>query len=184
MKLKFDPNLQFQIDAVQVMTEVFDGQPLSEGDLEIGFYRQDRLFHSELGVGNQLVLDEKMILENVRKIQQHNSIERVNALQGMNFSIEMETGTGKTYVYLRSIFELNRKYGFKKFVIVVPSVAIREGVLKNLEISKEHFLHLFNHVSYDYFVYDSKKVNQVRQFAMSNQVQIMKSKGIDDFRTV
>ena len=183
MKLKFDPNLQFQIDAVQVMTEVFDGQPLSEGDLEIGFYRQDRLFHSELGVGNQLVLDEKMILENVRKIQEHNSIERVNALQGMNFSIEMETGTGKTYVYLRSIFELNRKYGFKKFVIVVPSVAIREGVLKNLEITKEHFLHLFNHVSYDYFVYDSKKVNQVRQFAMSNQVQIMII-NIDAFRKI
>ena len=183
MKLKFDPNLQFQIDAVQVMTEVFDGQPLSEGDLEIGFHRQDRLFHSELGVGNQLVLDEKMILKNVRKIQEHNSIERVNALQGMNFSIEMETGTGKTYVYLRSIFELNRKYGFKKFVIVVPSVAIREGVLKNLEITKEHFLHLFNHVSYDYFVYDSKKVNQVRQFAMSNQVQIMII-NIDAFRKI
>ena len=183
MKLKFDPNLQFQIDAVQVMTEVFDGQPLSEGDLEIGFYRQDRLFHSELGVGNQLVLDEKMILKNVRKIQEHNSIERVNALQGMNFSIEMETGTGKTYVYLRSIFELNRKYGFKKFVIVVPSVAIREGVLKNLEITKEHFLHLFNHVSYDYFVYDTKKVNQVRQFAMSNQVQIMII-NIDAFRKI
>lgn len=183
MKLKFDPNLQFQIDAVKVMTEVFDGQPLSEGDLEIGFQRQDRLFRSELGVGNHLVLDDKKILNNVREIQERNDIERVSSLQGMNFSVEMETGTGKTYIYLRSIFELNRKYGFKKFVIVVPSVAIREGVLKNLEITKEHFLHLYNHVSYDYFVYDSKKVNQVRQFAMSNQIQIMVI-NIDAFRKI
>ena len=183
MKLKFDPNLQFQIDAVKAMTDVFDGQPLSEGDLEIGFQRQDWLFRSELGVGNHLILDEKKILVNVKAIQERNDIERVTSLQGMNFSIEMETGTGKTYIYLRTIFELNRKYGFKKFVIVVPSVAIREGVLKNLDITKEHFLHLFNHVSYDHFVYDSKKVNQVRQFATSNQVQIMII-NIDAFRKI
>jgi len=181
MKLKFDPNLQFQIDAVNAMTDVFDGQPLSEGDLEIGFKRQDWIFQTELGVGNRLVLDEKAILKNVQLIQERNSIEKTQFLQGMHFSVEMETGTGKTYVYLRTIFELNKKYGFKKYVIVVPSVAIREGVLKNLDITKEHFLHLYNNVPYDYFVYDSKKVNQVRQFATSNQIQIMVI-NIDAFR--
>lgn len=181
MKLKFDPNLQFQIDAVNAMTDVFDGQPLSEGDLEIGFKRQDWIFQTELGVGNSLVLDESALLENVRLVQENNGIELISALQGRHFSIEMETGTGKTYVYLRTIFELNKKYGFKKYVIVVPSVAIREGVLKNLDITKEHFLHLYNNVSYDYFVYDSKKVNQVRQFATSNQIQIMVI-NIDAFR--
>ena len=85
----------------------------------------------------------------------------------------METGTGKTYVYLRTIFELNRKYGFKKFIIVVPSVAIREGVLKNLEITSEHFKALYNNVEFEYFVYDAKKVNRLRQFAVSNQIQIL-----------
>ena len=94
-------------------------------------------------------------------------------LQGMHFSVEMETGTGKTYVYLRTIFELNAKYGFKKFIIVVPSVAIREGVLKSLEITREHFSTLYNNIPIDFFVYDSKKLVKVRQFATSNQIQIM-----------
>jgi len=93
----------------------------------------------------------------------------------------METGTGKTYVYLRTVFELSRKFGFKKFIIVVPSVAIREGVLKNLEITAEHFKALFKNLEYEYFVYDAKKVNRLRQFATSNQVQILVI-NIDAFR--
>jgi len=181
MRLKFDPNLQFQIDAVNAMTEVFYGQPLSEGDLEIGFKRMDWIFQTELGIGNNLILDESVLLKNIHLVQEDNDIEKVSSFQGRHFSIEMETGTGKTYVYLRTIFELYKKYGFKKFVIVVPSVAIREGVLKNLDITKEHFLHLYNNVSYDYFVYDSKKINQVRQFAASNYIQIMVI-NIDAFR--
>jgi type III restriction enzyme len=97
----------------------------------------------------------------------------VAGLQGREFSIEMETGTGKTYVYLRTIFELNKTYGFKKFIIVVPSVAIREGVLKSIEITKDHFKTLYDNVPFDYFVYDSKRLGKVRQFATSNQIQIM-----------
>lgn len=93
----------------------------------------------------------------------------------------METGTGKTYVYLRTIFELNRKYGFKKFIIVVPSVAIREGVLKNLEITREHFRALFNNIEFEHFVYDAKKVNKLRQFAASNTIQVLVI-NIDAFR--
>src|SRR5439155_16214510 len=103
------------------------------------------------------------------------------ARQCPHFSVEMETGTGKTYVYLRTIFELSQRYGFKKFVIVVPSVAIREGVLKNIEITHEHFRALYNNIEFEYFVYDAKKVNKLRQFAISNTIQILII-NIDAFR--
>jgi restriction endonuclease len=93
----------------------------------------------------------------------------------------METGTGKTYVYLRTIFELSRRYGLQKFIIVVPSVAIREGVLKNIEITAEHFRALYNNLPFEHFVYDAKKVNRLRQFAVSNTVQILVI-NIDAFR--
>ena len=85
----------------------------------------------------------------------------------------METGTGKTYVYLRTIFELNRRYGFTKFVIVVPSVAIKEGVYKTLQITEEHFRSLYANAPFDYFLYDSTKLGQVRNFATSSHIQIM-----------
>ncbi|MFC1645493.1 DEAD/DEAH box helicase family protein, partial [Patescibacteria group bacterium] len=99
--------------------------------------------------------------------------EFIQSLDFRDFSIEMETGTGKTYVYLRTIFELNRKYGLKKFIILVPSVAIREGVLKTLEQTRDHFLDLFEGVGFGYFSYDSKKLSQVREFIQSLDVQIM-----------
>jgi type III restriction enzyme len=93
----------------------------------------------------------------------------------------METGTGKTYVYLRTIFELSRRFGIQKFIIVVPSVAIREGVLKNIEITAEHFRALYNNLPFEHFVYDAKKVNRLRQFAVSNTLQILII-NIDAFR--
>jgi type III restriction enzyme len=98
-----------------------------------------------------------------------------------HFSVEMETGTGKTYVYLRTIFELSRRFGFQKFIIVVPSVAIREGVLKNIEITADHFRALYNNPPFEHFVYDAKKVNRLRQFATSNTLQILVI-NIDSFR--
>ena len=90
-----------------------------------------------------------------------------------NFSVEMETGTGKTYVYLRTIFDLNRKYDFKKFIIVVPSVAIREGVLSSIDLMREHFKTLYDNACFDHFVYNSSELSKVRQFAVSNEIQIM-----------
>src|SRR5207237_9206597 len=90
-----------------------------------------------------------------------------------DFTVEMETGTGKTYVYLRTIFELNRRYGFTKFVIVVPSVAIKEGVYKTLQITEDHFRSLYANTPFDYFLYDSTKLGQVRNFATSPNIQIM-----------
>ncbi len=173
MKLKFDPSLEYQQNAVNAVIDVFSGQPPAQSNFEISAAAGSGMLLTELGVGNCITLNDEQLLKNVKKIQGKNNIDETSVLQGRNFSVEMETGTGKTYVYLRSIFELSKKYGLKKFIIVVPSVAIREGVLKSIEIMKDHFLTLYDNVPFDYFVYDSKKLGRVRQFATSNQLQIM-----------
>ncbi len=172
MKLQFDPNQNYQKQAINAIVDIFEGQPLSSSELDFTL-TYGSLSLSENGVGNNIVLTDEQILNNVQEVQQRNDIEPVSELDGMNFSIEMETGTGKTYVYLRTIYELNEKYGFKKFVIVVPGVAIREGVLKNLEITCDHFQTLYDKVPVDFGVYDSGKVSQLRGFASSNTVQVL-----------
>ena len=173
MKLHFDSNQEYQIEAIRAVTDLFEGQPLSGGDFEFSLTETGALL-SENGVGNSLTLNEEQVWENVKSIQQRHEIKTANKeLQGMNFSVEMETGTGKTYVYLRTIYELNKLYGFKKFVIVVPSIAIREGVLKNLQITHEHFQTLYDKVQLNYDVYDSKKVSNLRGFAAGNAIQIL-----------
>ena len=174
MKLKFDPSLDYQRGAMDAVVSVFDGQPfVHAGTLVLQTGPIDGLFQSELGIGNRLELDEEEILDNVRAIQEANGIEKCEVLQGMEFSVEMETGTGKTYVYLRTIFELNRAYGFRKFIIVVPSVAIREGVLKSIDMTKSHFETLYGRTPFDHFVYDARRLEKVRQFVGSNHIQIM-----------
>ncbi|PIP70589.1 MAG: DEAD/DEAH box helicase, partial [Nitrospirae bacterium CG22_combo_CG10-13_8_21_14_all_44_11] len=173
MKLHFDSNQEYQIEAIRAVTDIFEGQLLSGGDFEF-FLTEAGALLSENGVGNRLTLTEDQIWENVKSIQQRHEIKTENKeLQGMNFSVEMETGTGKTYVYLRTIYELNKLYGFKKFVIVVPSIAIREGVLKNLQITHEHFQILYDKAQLNYDVYDSKKVSSLRGFAAGNAIQIL-----------
>jgi type III restriction enzyme len=185
MKLKFDANQQYQLDAVNAVVSVFDGQPLNQGDFEVTVSQEEvgSLFAPTdvIAVGNRLAISEEQLLKNIQATQLSKDLEPDSAFKGNHFSVEMETGTGKTYVYLRSIFELNRKYGFKKFIIVVPSVAIREGVLKNLEITQEHFKALFNNVAYEYFVYDAKRINRLRSFATGTQIQILVI-NIDAFR--
>src|SRR6266568_772557 len=196
MKLQFDAKQPYQIEAVSAVVDLFDGQPISQPDYATIMQTFDTpLFGSvgqtELGIGNKLAVDAETILKNVQRVQERNDLDPdkthlpaiydASSPAPLNFSVEMETGTGKTYVYLRTIFELSRKYGFKKFIIVVPSVAIREGVLKNLEITAEHFKALFNNLEYEHFVYDAKKVNRLRQFALSNHVQILVI-NIDAFR--
>jgi type III restriction enzyme len=173
MKLHFDSNQEYQLDAIQAITDIFEGQPLSGGDFEFSVSSVGALL-SEFGLGNRLTLSEGQILDNVKAIQQRNEIkEIVTELQGMNFSVEMETGTGKTYVYLRTIYELNKLYGFKKFVIVVPSIAIREGVLKNLQITNEHFQSLYDKAVVNFDIYDSRRVSHLRSFASANTIQIL-----------
>jgi len=172
LKLHFDPNQQYQIDAIRSITDIFEGQPLNLG--EFGFsLNPERFLFQEGGIGNRLLITEEQILKNVREIQRKNEIPISDTLNGMHFSVEMETGTGKTYVYLRTIYELNKKYGFKKFVIVVPSIAIREGVLKNLEITFEHFQNLYDKIPVNFDVYDSKRVSSLRSFAINNTIQIL-----------
>ncbi len=129
---------------------------------------------SENGFGNKLNLSEHQIWKNIESIRHRNQLTAAKqTFQGMHFSIEMETGTGKTYVYLRTIYELQKLYGFKKFVIVVPSIAIREGVLKNLEITHQHFQSLYDKAAINFEVYDSKKVSNLRGFASNNAIQVL-----------
>jgi len=174
MKIKFDSNQPYQRDAMDAVLGLFDGQPLCSGAFEFELSDAGSLAGlTELGLGNRLALDEAALLRNLQTVQQANKLPPSAALDGMNFSLEMETGTGKTYVYLRSIFELHQRYGFSKFIIVVPSVAIREGVITSLRLMKEHFQALFGNVAFDSWVYDSKQYSKLRQFAQSSTLQIL-----------
>jgi len=176
MKIVFESNLEYQLRAVQSVVDVFESNLIEETDLEffINSSLENKLFSEGINfVANKLFLTEKQILKNLQKIQQENELPVSSFLEGFNFSVEMETGTGKTYVYLRTIYELNKKYGFKKFVIVVPSIAIREGVLKNLEITYEHFQNLYDKVPVNYYVYDSSKISLLRSFASNNNIEIL-----------
>lgn len=172
MKLTFEPNLNFQQEAIKSVTDLFEGQPLEDSIMEFKINEEGNL-NLINGVRNNLVLSEEQVLSNLQIVQANNEIRISDKLDGMHFSVEMETGTGKTYVYLRSIYELNKLYGFKKFVIVVPSVAIREGVLKNLEITHEHFQLLYDNAPVNFQVYDSTKVSTLRAFATTNNIEVL-----------
>ncbi len=178
MKLHFEPNLDYQLQAIEAVCDLFRGQEIcsteftvvrdpSDPQLRIGFAEHD------LGIGNRLTLLDDEIAANLNEIQARNSLAPSTTLATGDFTVEMETGTGKTYVYLRTVFELNKRYGFTKFVIVVPSIAIKEGVYKTLQITEDHLKGLYAGVPFDYFLYDSSKLGQVRNFATSAQIQIM-----------
>jgi len=165
MKLKFEPDLDFQIEAINSIVDIFEGQEICRTNFTVAPLSTDQLSYNELGIGNRLELLEEDILKNIRNIQLRNGLKSSSNLDSMDVTVEMETGTGKTYVYLRTIFELNKKYGFTKFVIVVPSIAIKEGVYKSLEITEEHLRALYDNTQYDYFIYDSGKLEQVKKLA-------------------
>ncbi|SMD45230.1 type III restriction enzyme [Aquiflexum balticum DSM 16537] len=172
MKLTFESNLSYQQEAIKSITDLFEGQPLEDSLIEFNLKEEGTLDFIN-GVSNNLILSEEQILANLKGIQSANEISVSKKLDGMHFSIEMETGTGKTYVYLRTIYELNKLYGFKKFVIVVPSVAIREGVLKNLEITHEHFQTLYDNVPINYQVYDGAKPSTLRGFTTNHNIEVL-----------
>ena len=179
MKLKFDSTLSYQLEAIKSVTDLFDGQPARSSGFQIDFGKGGSMYN-DLGIGNDLALSGELIVQNLHTVQSRNNVPKSRKLQEegaaydfFNFSVEMETGTGKTYVYLRSIFELNKLYGFKKFIIVVPSVAIREGVTSSIKLMRDHFRGLYNNVAFDHFVYQSKDLSRVRQFAVNNEIQIM-----------
>ena len=172
MKLTFEPNLEYQQEAIGAVVGLFEGQTLEDSDYRYGM-REEGQFDFINGVGNHLALTDEQILANLQKVQEQNEVPVSELLDGMHFSVEMETGTGKTYVYLRTIYELNSRYGFKKFVIVVPSVPIREGVLKNLQITHEHFQTLYDNIPVNYKVYDRNRISQLRGFATSDNIEIL-----------
>lgn len=148
MKLHFEPNLDYQMQAIEAVCDLFRGQEVCRteftvtmkapmpvgGDLFPGTQPEQMtlgLAESDLGVGNRLTLLDDELLKNLNDVQLRGGLPPSGSLTSGDFTVEMETGTGKTYVYLRTIFELNKRYGFTKFVIVVPSVAIKEGVYKH-----------------------------------------------------
>ncbi len=178
MKFHFDPDLDFQREAIEAVCGLFHGQEVCRTEFTVVRSAEDlqeRMFfaQNDLGVGNRLQLLEDELLANLRKVQIRNGLRPAEAIESGDFTVEMETGTGKTYVYLRTLFELNRRFGFTKFVIVVPSVAIKEGVYKSIQMMEDHFRTLYANVPFDYFLYDSAKLGQVRNFATSSNIQIM-----------
>ena len=189
MKLHFEPDLDYQLQAIEAVCDLFRGQEVCRTEFTVTMKAPapaDDLFpgtaprqltlgvaESDLGVGNRLTLLDDELHSNLQDVQLRNGLPPSGTLASGDFTVEMETGTGKTYVYLRTIFELNKRFGFTKFVIVVPSVAIKEGVYKTLQITEDHFKGFYVGVPFDYFLYDSTKLGQVRNFATSSNIQIM-----------
>jgi len=177
MKLHFEPNLDYQHSAIEAVCDLFRGQEICRTEFTVtkDWGKQVALpgYESDLGIGNRLTLLDDELIANLNDIQLRNGLAPSTSLASGDFTVEMETGTGKTYVYLRTVFELNKRFGFTKFVIVVPSVAIKEGVYKSLQITEDHFRALYANVPFEFFLYDSSKLGQVRNFATSPHIQIM-----------
>ena len=178
MKLHFEPNLDYQLQAIEAVCDLFRGQEACRTEFTVTMKLPDQqmtlgVAETDLGVGNRLTLLDDQLLQNLSDVQLRGGLAPSSVLASGDFTVEMETGTGKTYVYLRTIFELNKRYGFTKFVIVVPSVAIKEGVYKSLQITEEHFKGIYAGVPVDFFLYDSGKLGQVRNFATSSTIQVM-----------
>ncbi|MBS0455610.1 MAG: DEAD/DEAH box helicase family protein [Proteobacteria bacterium] len=178
MKLHFEPDLDYQQQAIESVCDLFRGQEVCRTEFTVTMRLPEQqltlgVAETDLGVGNRLTLLDDQLLKNLQGVQLRNGLAPASSLTSGDFTVEMETGTGKTYVYLRTIFELNKRYGFTKFVIVVPSVAIKEGVYKSLQITEDHFKALYAGVPVDFFLYDSSKLGQVRNFATSSTIQVM-----------
>lgn len=173
MKLKFK-NQDFQTDAVNSVVDLFSGQEKLQSTFEIVQEAQLSLYQNDLGIGNGVNISDEQLSANMHEVQRAHNLPTSDIKDGMrSFCIEMETGTGKTYVYTKTIFELHKRYGFTKFIIVVPSVAIREGVYKSFEITNEHFMNQYDNVPCRYFIYNSSKLSDVKQFATSSNIEIM-----------
>lgn len=169
MELQFE-TLDYQTHAIQAAVDLFIGQPNQQ--TEFGLKAQnDMRFVANLS----LQINDEQLQQNLTKQQnQLNFYHTLIEEQGRNFTVEMETGTGKTYVYLRTIFELNRQYGWQKFVIVVPSVPIREGVLHTLETTRSHFATLFDNPSVNpKYEYKSNQLSRLKAFATANHIEIL-----------
>lgn len=176
LEFKYSADQEHQTAAVEAVCDLFRGQEFMASDFTAGSF--GGLYSSEIVVGhaNGLRVSARQLEENLHAVQEENSLPRTSVITDgrlRDFSVEMETGTGKTYVYIRTIYELNKRYGLTKFVIVVPSVAIREGVKKSFESTRKHFEGLYDRKPLEFFVYDSKDMGPVGNFATSASIQVM-----------
>lgn len=180
MKLQFK-HQKFQADAAKAVVDVFAGQPYMTPsymmDRGRGTYQLSLTDDQDFtGWGNQRIVPElnnQMILDHIRKIQRNNQIEPSSKLEGTyNLTIEMETGVGKTYTYIKTMYELNKHYGWSKFIIVVPSIAIREGVYKSFQVTQEHFAEEYGK-KIRFFIYNSSQLTEIERFASDNSINVM-----------
>jgi len=184
MKLKFKKQ-QYQTNAVDLVADCFAGQPnttgikyrVDPGKVAAGVPQQ-RTLHGEDGFKNEdIALTQSALLENIHKVQQHQNLPLSatlvsNKVSQINLDVEMETGTGKTYCYIKTMFELNQRFGWSKFIVVVPSIAIREGVFKSLEITAEHFLEEYKKRA-RFFIYNSKQLHNLESFSSDAGINVM-----------
>ncbi len=187
MKLKFIDQ-PYQTEAVNAICDIFEGCEVKDSIFTIDASQDAGQLKLEgegvsyfLGHANRVSIDDFRMLDNLQEIQSNNNIHMSKSINGRNFTIEMETGTGKTYVYTKTILEMNKRYGFTKFIIVVPSIAIKEGVNSSFIATNEHFKEKYDNVTYSWFVYDSSHLDKIRDFATSTNIEIMII-NIDAFR--
>lgn len=180
MKLQFK-HQKFQADAAKAVVDVFAGQPYLTPsymmDRGSGYIQQSLTDEDDFtGWSNQKIvpeLNDKLFLEHINKIQKANQIKPSTKLEGrFNLTIEMETGVGKTYTYIKTMYELNKHYGWSKFIVVVPSIAIREGVYKTFQVTQEHFAEEYGK-KIRFFIYDSKQLTEIDRFASDNSINVM-----------
>ncbi len=184
MKLKFK-HQKFQSDAAKAVVDVFKGQPYltptylidaGSGQYQSTIDIDNSAVFDFTGWANQKIIPElsdQIILENINRIQRENGIEYSKGLTGTyNLTIEMETGVGKTYTYIKTMYELNKHYGWSKFIVVVPSIAIREGVYKSFEVTQEHFAEQYGK-KIRFFIYNSKRLTEIDRFASDNNINVM-----------
>ena len=194
MKLQFKEQA-FQVKAVQAVVDCFEGQPLKTNRFTLerskelikkakqaatGVQTIDFEIEEEIGYRNSAIqLMETQMLKNIQGVQKHNNlhesqqIERPRGVKlGYNLTIEMETGTGKTYTYIRTMYELHKKYGWSKFIVIVPSIAIREGVYKSFQVTQEHFQERYGH-KITPFIYNSSRPQDIENFASDNRINVM-----------
>ena len=175
---------KFQSDAAKAVVDVFAGQPYLTPtymmDRGSGYIQQSLTDEEDYtGWSNHRIipeLNDQLILEHLQKIQRTNQIAPSNKLEGrssgFNLTIEMETGVGKTYTYIKTMYELNRAYGWSKFIIVVPSIAIREGVYKSFEMTQEHFAEEYGK-KIRFFIYNSTQLTEIDRFASDSSINVM-----------
>lgn len=190
--MKFNFKIQqYQTDAVEAVARVFNGQPhydkvsyirdlgkpQANQQIRLAVTEDEDDLLSETGYKNETIeLTDEQLLDNIRTIQNENNIKVSDKLIGnvgrCSLDIEMETGTGKTYVYIKTMFELNKLYGWSKFIVVVPSIAIREGVNKTFQITTDHFMEQYGKKA-RFFIYNSSNLNELDNFSSSSGINVM-----------